>query len=239
MFTPSDVNDDLEKELRLLRDIHRAYYIHGKINQEGSADELQACLKDLGYDVPKSILVPAKALLQERHAPSLDNACRLSLLSPRKTVDYCDNDGGPRRTGRRPIDEPTFLELLGSLEKIGEPGKNTDIWRYIFKRTPLHFPGAARQGVGLRHVVLCQLTMLCGRRGEGPATVPQRRHLSGFVGPQHARHRFQLKPIQRDSLRTARSALPTSLRCSYATPPPHSARNPHSPANPHRLPTSH
>ncbi len=140
MFNPNDVNDDFEKELRLLRDIHRAYYIHGKINQEGSVEELQASLKELGYDVAKAVLVPAKALLQERHAPTLENASSLSLLSPRKRLDYSDKEY-PKRTARRPIDEPTFLELLGSLEKIGNPGQNTEIWRYIFKKTPLNFPG--------------------------------------------------------------------------------------------------
>ncbi len=137
MYNPNGVNDEFERELRLLRDIHRAYYIHGKINQEGSVDELQATLRELGYDVAKSILVPAKALLQERHAPSLNNASSLSLLSPRRNVEY----SYPKRTARRPIDEPTFLELLGSLEKLGEPGQNTEIWRYIFKKTPLTFPG--------------------------------------------------------------------------------------------------
>ncbi len=140
MLNPNEVNDDFEKELRLLRDIHRAYYIHGKINQEGSVDELRASLKELGYDVAKAILVPAKTLLQERHAPTLENASSLSLLSPRKTVDYSDKEVS-KRTVRRPIDEPTFLELLGSLEKIGEPGQNTELWRYIFKKTPLTFPG--------------------------------------------------------------------------------------------------
>ena len=167
---------------------------------------MRSSLKELGYDVAKAILVPAKALLQERHAPSLDNASSLSLLSPKRNVEYRDTEY-PKRAVRRPIDEPTFLELLGSLEKIGQPGQNTEIWRYIFKKTPLTFPGvwycdlvAGPARNSYLHAAHHHLG--CGCRGESAATVPQWRHLSGSVSPLHAHHtKYQSKRMQRNSSR--------------------------------------
>ena len=131
------MNVELESKLEELRALYRAYYVQGRIYHQGCVDELQSCLNGLGYEISKAILIPAKTLLRDNDAPLLENASEASLLSPKKSNDQQKISSKKRR----PIDEPTFLEFLGSIEIIELPGQNTDVWRYIFKRTPLNFAG--------------------------------------------------------------------------------------------------
>ena len=131
--------NELEEELMRFRNLYRSFYSGGKIYDRGSLEELQQSLTALGYEIPSSILIPAKILLKDNEAPIIEHASDKSLLSPKK-ANFVDIKQ-PKTITRRPVDEPVFLEFLGCLEKIEKPGQNTPVWRYIFKKTPLQFAG--------------------------------------------------------------------------------------------------
>jgi hypothetical protein len=135
--------DAMEESLTNLRAVYREYFIRGKIYGKESVDDLLKNLHFGGFDICKRILIPAKTLLKEHDAPVLDNACESSLLSPTKTKSALNGTKIAKNSAkkRRPVDEPSFLEFLGSLERAEHPGQNTDVWRYIFKKNPLNFAG--------------------------------------------------------------------------------------------------
>ena len=76
--------NELEEELMRLRHLYRSFYSGGKIYDRGSLEDLQLSLTALGYEIPSSILIPAKILLKDNEAPIIEHASVKSLLSPKK-----------------------------------------------------------------------------------------------------------------------------------------------------------
>ncbi len=141
------------QDVAVLREVYRRYFGKGAaIYQQGSIQELISCLYNMGYTLDVAFIIPAKILLEIKGAQPSELASQPSLLAFPEVHDpvlaealAATSARSPRGGGgggrRRPLDEPSFLEFLGSLESVGRPGHNTDAWRSIFRRTPVPFPG--------------------------------------------------------------------------------------------------